>query len=126
MAEIAVDARPAQAKRVWLKVALTGFVFAAIGLIATLLITDRTHFGWLAGWAFLPAVTGGVLVGGAIMLIASLLMPARKTWRGMTLIAWSLIAVASPWAGFLFLIPWALLGITSPLVIWIFRSLFRQ
>ena len=126
MTEIAVDSRPAKTKRVWLKVALTGFVIAMIGLIATALITDRTHFGWLAGWGFLPAVTGGVLVGGRVMLVGSLLMPVRKTWRGITLIVWSLIAVASPWAGFLFLIPWMLLGITSPLVIWIFRSLFLE
>ena len=109
-----------------MKGSLTGFVIAMIGLIATALITDRTHFGWLTGWAFLPAVTGGVLVGGAIMLIGSLVSPARKSWRGITLIVWALIAVASPWAGFLFLIPWMLLGITSPLVIWIFRSLFLE
>jgi MFS family permease len=125
MAEVAAVA-PAQTKRIWLKVSLTGFVIAMIGLIATALITDRTHFAWLVGWAFLPAVTGGVLVGGAIMLVGSLLLPQRGTWRGITLIAWSLIAVASPWAGWLFLIPWALLAIASPLVIWIYRSLFRS
>lgn len=124
MAEVAAAA-PAQTKRIWLKVALAGFAIAFYGLIVTAVIITKTNLGWLA-WAFLPGAATGVLAGGVIMLVGSIGAPERKSWRGMALIAWSLIAVASPLAAFMVLVPWAVLAITSPLIIWIFVALFRK
>ena len=123
MAEVAAAAP--QAKRIWLKIALAGFAIAFYGLIVTAIITTKTNVGWLA-WAFVPGAATGVLAGGVIMLIGSIGAPERKTWRGMTLIVWSAIAVASPFAAFLVLVPWGVLAITSPLIIWIFVALFRK
>jgi hypothetical protein len=125
MSEMTVDSPPAQAKRIWLKVTATGFVLALIALVTVALVTMRT-FEWVVGWAFLPVVTSGVIVGGVVMLVGSVRLPEWKTWRGVTLIVWSLIAISSPLLGLMFLVPWALLLVTAPLIVWILRVLFRQ
>jgi uncharacterized membrane protein len=125
MAEVAAAA-PAQTKRISLKIALAGFVLTCLGMIVTAIITTRTNIAWLA-WAFYPGAATGVLAGGLVMLIGSIGAPERKSWRGMTLIAWSLLTVVSPLAGiYWYLVPWGILAITTPLVIWIFVTLFRK
>ncbi|HEY4640029.1 MAG TPA: hypothetical protein VII75_01675, partial [Thermoanaerobaculia bacterium] len=43
-------------------------------------------------------------------------LPDRKTWRGITLMVWGLIAVTSPLFGLLFLVPWAVVAVALPLV----------
>lgn len=109
-----------------LTVVIVGFVLVLCTLVSVLLVTvDKTHFGWLVGWGFLPAIGAGVVLGGVLVLIGSLLLPERLTWRGLTLIVWSLIAVTSPLFGIMFLFPWAVLAVLAPLVAWILRTLYR-
>ena len=50
------------ASRFWPRFIVAGFVLVLIALVTVLLVTDKAHFGWLVGWACLPAVTSGVLV----------------------------------------------------------------
>lgn len=126
MPEIAIEAPPAAAgsKRLWFRVVVTGFVLAMIAMLTVLLVmVDKPHFGWMVNWMFLPAITSGVLVGGALMTIGSLMMPERKTWKGIAIIVWGLIATTSPIFGFLFLAPWSVLAVTTPLVIWILMGM---
>jgi hypothetical protein len=125
MADVAVDARQMKAKRTWLKVGVVGFVMVLLTLLTVaLVILDKPHFGRLVNWAFLPVITSGVIVGGLILFVAALMQPERKSWRGITLIVWSLIAVTSPLFGIMFLFPWGLLAASTPMIIWIFRTLF--
>jgi hypothetical protein len=112
-------------KRTWLRAGVVGFVMVLLTLLTVaLVILDKPHFGRLVNWAFLPVITSGVIVGGLILFVAALMQPERKTWRGITLIVWSLIAVTSPLFGIMFLLPWGLLAASTPLIIWIFRTLF--
>jgi len=105
------------------KLILTGFALVVCAFVAVLLvIADKPHFGWLVGSGFLPAITIGVILGGLLMLIGALRLPRWKTWRGLTLIVWSIIAMTSPLFGIMFLLPWGILAITAPLVIWILLS----
>lgn len=114
-------------KRGWLIVVTIGFALVLCAMIVVgLVIADKRHFGGLVGSAFLPVITSGVLVGGIIMLIGSLLIPERKTWRGMVLILWALIAVTSPLFGLMFLLPWGLLAVSVPLVIWVLTAVRRS
>jgi hypothetical protein len=46
-----------------------------------------------------------------------LVLPVRKSWRGIALIVWGLVAATSPAFGLMFLVPWGLLAVTLPLVI---------
>ena len=115
------------AKRGWLIVVTTGFVFVLCALIVVgLVMMDKAHFGSLVGSAFLPVIASGVIAGGILMLIGSLLLRGQKTWHRVVLILFALIAVTSPLMGFLFLLPWGLLAVSSPLVIWILVAMRRQ
>jgi hypothetical protein len=103
---------------VWLTVATTGVVLVVIAMaVSALVILDKEHFGWLVGSAFLPVITSGVMVGAILVLIAAWKLPQRKTWRGIALILWALIALTSPAFGFLFLFPWGVLALTLPVII---------
>ena len=86
-------------------------------LIAILAVAAVTYDKELVKPLFLEYVTGGVMVGGLIVFIAAWFLPERKTWRGITLMLWGLLAVISPWFGLLFLVPWAVIAIALPLVI---------
>ncbi|MEA2336766.1 MAG: hypothetical protein QOE82_773 [Thermoanaerobaculia bacterium] len=114
-------------RRGWLIAATVGIVMVAITLIVSVLITfDKTHFGSLVGTWFLPIITGGVWAGALLLLVSTFALPERKTWRGIVLILWALIALTSPLFGILFLFPWAVLAITLPIVIAILVKLFRS
>jgi hypothetical protein len=114
-------------KRTWLRVGVVGFVMVLLALLTVALVMfDKPHFGRLVNWAFLPVITSGVIVGGVILFVSALMLPERKTWRGITLIVWALIALTSPLFGITFLFPWGLLAASTPLIIWIFRTLFLQ
>lgn len=114
MSEIAVASR----RPVWLTVAIVGVVLVILAmLVVGLILIDKPRFGSLVGPSFLPVITSGLFIGAALTLLGALMLPARKTWRGITLIAWALIALTSPLFGFLFLIPWCVLVLMLPLVI---------
>jgi hypothetical protein len=118
------EARP---RHGWLIAATIGVVMVTITLIVSTLITfDKPHFGFLLGTWFLPIITSGVIAGALLLLVAAIALPERKSWRGIALIVWALIALSSPAFGLLFLLPWALLAITLPIVIVILRALFRK
>jgi len=115
------------AKRGWLIVVTIGFALVLCAMIVVgLVIADKAHFGWLVGSAFLPVITSGVLAGGILMLIGSLLLRGQKSWQRVVLILWALIAVTSPLFGLMFLLPWGLLAVSSPLIIWILVAMRRQ
>ena len=125
MTESISPARPATRRR-WLLLASAGVAFVILAMIAVaLLLYDKPHFGWMMGPAFLGIIASGVIVGGAMVLVAALMLPERWTWRGIVLIAWGLIAAASPIFGYLFLAPWALLAVLLPVVIVILNRLYR-
>jgi len=124
MPESSTSVRP---RRGWLIAAAIGVVLVAITLIVSALITfDKPHFGSLAGVWFLPIITGGVFVGALLLLVAAFALPERKSWHGIVLIVWALVALTSPLFGLLFLLPWALLAITLPIVVVVLRALFKQ
>ena len=113
--------------RRWLWVAVTGCALVVIALIVSaLVIIDKETFGGLVGRYFLHTITSGVVVGAIVMLVGALKLPQRKTWRGITLIVWALIALTSPLFGLMFLLPWGVLALMLPVVIAIFITLFRQ
>jgi MFS family permease len=114
-------------RRKWLIAASVGCALVALAMITVaLVIADKPHFGWLVGSMFLPAITSGVLLGAIILLIAAWNLPERKRWQGLTLMAWALIALASPAFGIMFLLPWGVLALSLPLVIASLILLFRQ
>jgi len=95
-------------------------------LAVALVILDKPHFGRMVGTWFLPIITGGMLVGGLALLISGWFLPERKSWRGITLMLWGLVALTSPAFGIMFLFPWGLLALTLPLVVAILRTFFRN
>jgi hypothetical protein len=94
--------------------------------IALLVVAAATFDKELVKSLFLEVVSGGVMVGGLIVFIAAWFLPERKTWRGITLMLWGLLAVTSPWFGLLFLLPWAVVAVALPLVIAILRRQSRM
>jgi len=117
---------PLGVRRGWLTVATVGVALVAIPLVVLCLVmVDKTHFGALVGPIFLPLTTGGILVGAVVLIVATWNLPIRRTWRGVALFVWSLIALTSPLFGWLFLFPWAVLVVTLPVVLWILFSLYR-
>ena len=112
--------------RKWLTVVTFGFAAMILAfIVSALVLFDKPHFQWMVGTWFLPIMTCGVIAGGLLIIVGTLLGPARKTWRGIVLIVWGLVAVTSPAFGFLFLAPWSLLVVTIPLVVWILATLRR-
>ena len=94
-------------------------------IVSALVILDKKHFGWMVDTWFLPIIASGCLVGGLLVLIGTLKLPERWTWRGIVLLVWALIALTSPAFGFLFLLPWGVLVLMLPLVIPVFVQLYR-
>lgn len=95
-------------------------------LASALVMFDKPHFGWMVGTWFLPVIGSGCIVGAVLMLIGTLMLPDRWTWRGIVLLVWALIALTSPGFGYLFLLPWGVLALLLPVVIPVFVTLFRQ
>ena len=130
MSDHAAEAQPAVAirpKRVWLMLTAVGCALVAVALIVVaLVLVDKTHFGWLVGSLFLEVVSSGVIVGSVVLLVGAWKLPERKSWRGITLLLWGLVALTSPAFGLLFLFPWGLLALTLPLVIAILIGMFRR
>jgi hypothetical protein len=113
--------------KTWLRVATAGVVLVVIPMIlSVLVIADKKHFGWMVGSAFLAVTGGGVILGGLLLLVAAIRLPQRKTWRGITLIVWALIAITSPLFGWLFLLPWGVLALLLPVVIVALVGMYRQ
>ncbi|HKR64024.1 MAG TPA: hypothetical protein VJZ00_09855 [Thermoanaerobaculia bacterium] len=113
-------------RRRWLRLTSLGFALVVLALITVALVLfDKPHFGWMVGSLFLEFMTAGVVVGSVLMLIGAWNLAERKTWRGIALIAWALIAITSPAFGLLFLVPWGLLAISSLMIGWILATLFR-
>jgi hypothetical protein len=110
----------------WLYLALAGCALVLLTLLVTaLVILDKEHFGWMVGSHFLPMITVTIFIGAALLLVAAWKLPARRTWRGIVLMVWALIALTSPLFGILFLLPWGVLVLMLPVVIAILVTLFR-
>ncbi len=107
-------------------VATIGVALAALAMLTiALVMLDKTHFGWMVGTWFPEIISGGMIVGGLVLLVGAAFLPERKTWRGILLIVWALIAITSPGFGLMFLLPWGVLALSLPLVIAILMKFFR-
>jgi hypothetical protein len=105
-------------ERTWWRLATTGVVLVVLAMaVSALVVADKQRFGWLVGSAFLPVITSGVIVGSILLLIGAWKLPQRKTWRGIALILWGLIALTSPAFGIMFLLPWGVLALALPVII---------
>jgi MFS family permease len=113
-------------RRGWLIAATIGVSLASLAMLAIgLVMFDKKFFEWMVGTWFLEIISGGMLVGGLILVVAALFLPERKTWRGIVLLIWGLIALTSPGFGLMFLLPWAVLALSLPLIIAILMRFFR-
>jgi MFS family permease len=113
-------------RRGWLITATIGVALATLAMLTiALVMLDKTHFGWIVGTWFLEIISSGMIAGGAVLLAGAAFLPERKTWRGIVLIVWALVAVTSPGFGILFLFPWAILALSLPLIIAILMRFFR-
>jgi hypothetical protein len=118
VSEITLTEPAVRPRRGWLITAWIGVVMVLIPmLIVAAVIIDKPHFGWIVKSLFLEFISAGVMIGGLLVLLAGFFLPERKTWRGITLILWGLIALTSPGFGLMFLLPWGLVAAALPLVI---------
>jgi hypothetical protein len=114
------------ARRGWLITATIGVALATLAMLTiALVMLDKTHFGWMVGTWFLEIISSGMIAGGAVLLAGAAFLPERKTWRGIVLIVWALVAITSPGFGILFLFPWAILALSLPLIIAILMRFFQ-
>lgn len=117
-----------QRSRPWLFVTTAGFL-VIVGVLVTiaLVIVDKPRFGWLVGGPFLETVTIAIVTGAAAMGIGAWKSGARSGWRRPMLLAWAVVAAASPAFGpYLFLLPWAALALSSPAAIFALHRLWRD
>lgn len=113
--------------RTWLKVVMIGCAMVVVAMIVVaLVILDKEDFGGLVGTWFLPVIGSGVIVGGLVVVVGAWKLPQRKSWRGIALILWGLIAVTSPAFGFMFMLPWGALVVLLPVVIVALTLLFKE
>jgi len=113
-------------RRRWLNLAKAGVALVVLTLVAVAwVIFAREQSKDLVGSMFLQTVMAGVFLGAIMVIAAALALPERKTWRGIFLVVWGLIALTSPAFGWLFLFPWGLLALLLPVVIWILITLSR-
>ncbi|MEA2165135.1 MAG: hypothetical protein QOK37_3262 [Thermoanaerobaculia bacterium] len=113
-------------QRGWLIVTTIGVALAFLAMLTiALVMVDKTHFGWMVGTWFLEIISAGMLVGGFITLAGAAFLPERKTWRGILVLVWGLIAVTSPAFGLMFLVPWGVLALSLPLIVAILMRFFR-
>jgi len=107
-------------------VAVIGVALVVLTLVAVaLVIFAKEQFKGLVGSAFLPVIGAGVLLGSILVIVAALKLPERRTWRGIFLLVWGLIALTSPAFGYMFLFPWGVLAVLLPVVISILITLHR-
>jgi uncharacterized membrane protein YiaA len=117
---------PARTGRGWLIAAAVGCALVVIPMaVVALVIADKPHFGGLVGTWFVQVISSGVIAGALLVLVGAWNLPQRRSWRGIVLLAWGLVALTSPLFGFLFLLPWGIMVLTLPLVVAIFIALFR-
>lgn len=110
----------------WLYTAAAGCALVVLTqVVVALVILDKPRFGWLVGSQFLQVITVSIFIGAALVLVAAWKLPERKTWRGIVLMVWALIALTSPLFGILFLLPWGVLVLMLPVVVSILITLFR-
>jgi len=113
-----MNERAVRPRRGWLITAWIGLVMVLIAmLVVAAVIINKPLFGWLVKSLFLEFITAGVMIGGLLVLLAGFFLPERKTWRGITLMLWGLVALTSPGFGLLFLLPWGIVAAALPLVI---------
>ena len=113
-------------RRGWLVLVTIGCALVVLTLIVVcLVLVDKTHFGSMVGPMFLPIITSGIFLGALLVLIGTSMLPIRRTWRGIVLFVWALVALTSPLFGFMFLLPWGVLVLALPLVLWILFGLWR-
>jgi hypothetical protein len=113
-------------QRKWLVVTTIGCaVIVAAMLVVVLALVDKPHFQSIVGPMFLPVVVSAIVAGSVVVLVGAFMLPERKTWRGIVLIVWGLIALTSPLFGIMFLLPWGVLALLLPVVITILVTLFR-
>ena len=126
MSELEHSSAAVLPRRRWLMVAKIGVALVTLAMVVVaLVIFAKEQFGELAGSAFLPVITSGVLLGSIMLIVAALNLPERKNWRGIVLLVWGLIGLTSPAFGWLFLFPWGLLALLLPVVISILITLSR-
>jgi hypothetical protein len=114
-------------RRGWVIAAWIGVVMVLIPiLVVAAVLIDKPHFGWMVKSLFLEFISAGVMIGGLLVFLAAWFLPERKTWRGITLMLWGLIALTSPGFGLMFLLPWGLVALGLPLVIAIIRRQSRM
>src|SRR3954447_17608274 len=127
MSESMMPSVAVPSRRGWLIAATIGVAMAVLTLLVlALTMLDKSHFGWLGGTWVLEIISAGMMVGGLILFISAWLLPERKTWRGITLLLWGLVAFTSPAFGIMFLIPWLVLALTLPLVMVICAGSFAR
>ena len=113
-------------RRGWLITATIGVALASLAILTiALVMLDKTHFGWMVGTWFLEIISSGMIAGGLVLLAGAAFLPERKTWRGILLLVWALVAVTSPAFGLMFLFPWGVLALSLPLIIAILMRFFR-
>jgi hypothetical protein len=113
-------------RRRWVNLAKGGVFLVVLTLAAVAwVIFAKEQSKDLVGSRFLQSIMFGVLLGSIMVIVAALNLPERKTWRGIFLVVWGLIALTSPAFGWLFLFPWGLLALLLPVVIWILITLSR-
>jgi len=118
VSEITLTEPVVRPRRGWLIAAWIGVVMVLLALlVVAAVLIDKPQFGWMVKSLFVEFITAGVMVGGLLVLVAAFFLPERKSWRGITLILWGLIALISPGFGLMFLMPWALVAAVLPLVI---------
>lgn len=108
---------PNSSGRLWLYAALAGCaLIVLVMLMGALVLFDKPQFGSLVGPNFMRLMISGMILGGVILLIAAINLPERRTWRGVIVMGWAIIAGTSPGFGYLFLIPWTVLVLSLPVV----------
>jgi hypothetical protein len=111
----------------WLITATVGASLSALAMVTIALVMfDKPHFGWMVGTWFLAIISAGMMVGGIVLILGAWNLPERKSWRGILLMLWGLIALTSPAFGIMFLLPWGVLALSLPFVVAILIALFRK
>jgi peptidoglycan/LPS O-acetylase OafA/YrhL len=67
MTELVQERGGAPPARGWLNVALAGVAMITLAMIVVaMVLIDKPHFGWMVTQVFLPVITSGVILGGAL------------------------------------------------------------
>jgi hypothetical protein len=113
--------------RGWLFVLAFGCVLITLTLIIAALGVSRwSNPGWPSFALFVLVLISGVRAGSIAVLVGAGMLPERKSWRGVVLLAWGLVALAAPPFGIALLLQLSVLGLMLPLVIGIVLSLLRR